>query len=89
LATQREDQLRAQISKVGVWIQADDLRMAPNQPKWQIILFIQNASELPVEVHVAELAIDTVGYKNVPASAGSEPGRARAVERESGQGDRP
>jgi len=32
LGNQREDQLRAQISKVSVWIQADDPRMAPNQP---------------------------------------------------------
>ena len=37
----------------------DDLRMGPDQLEWQITLFIQNASELPVEVHVAELAIDT------------------------------
>jgi hypothetical protein len=53
----------------------------PNQPKWQITLFIQNASELPVEIHVAGLAIDTVGYKNVPASAGSEPQQLYADKR--------
>ena len=34
-------------------------------PEWQITLFIQNASELPVEVHVAQLAVDTVGYKDL------------------------
>jgi hypothetical protein len=46
LGNQREDQLRAQISKIGVWTQTDDQRMTPNQPRWQITLFIQNASEL-------------------------------------------
>jgi hypothetical protein len=44
--------------------------MTPDQPQWQITLFIQNASELPVEVPIAELAIDTLGYQNVLASAG-------------------
>ena len=73
LGNQREGQLRAQISKIGVWTQADVLRMAPDQPEWQITLFIKNANELPVEVHMAELAIDTLGYQNVLASADSEP----------------
>jgi hypothetical protein len=72
LGRQREDRLRAQISKIGVWAQADDARMASERPTWQITLFIQNASELPVVVHVAELAIDTLGYKNVLASIGGE-----------------
>jgi hypothetical protein len=81
LGNQREDRLRAQISKIGVWTQTDDLRMAPDQPEWQITLFIQNASELPVEVHVAELAIDTLGYKNVLASAGREPPQLFASKR--------
>ena len=72
LGNQREDRRRAQISKIGVWTQADDARMAPDQPQWQITLFVQNASELPVEVHMAELAIDTLGYQNVLASVGNE-----------------
>jgi len=33
--------------------------------EWQITLFIQNASELPVEVHVAQLAVDPVGRKHL------------------------
>jgi hypothetical protein len=81
LGNQREDRLRAQISKIGVWTQADDARMAPDQAQWQITLFIQNASELPVEVHVAELAIDTLGYQNVLASAGGEPPQLYADKR--------
>ena len=32
LGSQREDRLRAQISKIGVWTQADDARMAPTGP---------------------------------------------------------
>jgi hypothetical protein len=72
LGNQREDRPIAQISKIGVWTRADNLRTAPDQLEWQITLFIQNASELPVEVHAAELAIDTLGYKNVLASVGSE-----------------
>ena len=34
LGNQREDRLRAQIGKIGVWTQADDLRTAPDQPEW-------------------------------------------------------
>ncbi len=81
LGNQREDRLRAQVSKIGVWTQADDMRMAPDQPEWQITLFIQNASELPVEVHVAELAIDTLGYQNVLARVGGEPPQLYASKR--------
>lgn len=55
--------------------------MAPDQPEWQITLFIQNASELPVEVHVAELAIDTLGYQNVLASGDGEPPQLYADKR--------
>ena len=57
------------------------MRMAPDQPEWQITLFIQNASELPVEVHVAELAIDTLGYQNVLASGDGEPPQLYADKR--------
>lgn len=81
LGNQREDRLRAQVSRIGVWTQADDMRMASDQPRWQITLFIQNASELPVEVHVAELAIDTLGYKNIPASVSGEPPQLYAHKR--------
>lgn len=63
LGRQREDQLRAQVSKIGVW--AEKVALQTDRPEWQITLFIQNASELPVEVHVAQLAIDTVGYKDL------------------------
>ncbi len=44
-------------------------------------LFIQNASELPVDVHTAELAIDTLGYQNVFASVGNEPPQVYADKR--------
>jgi hypothetical protein len=81
LGNQREDRLRGQVSKIGVWTQADDARMVPDQPEWLITLFIQNASELPVEVHMAELAIDTLGYQNVLASADGEPPQQYADKR--------
>jgi len=38
LGNQREDRLRAQISKIGVWTQADDLRMTPDQPHCRNLL---------------------------------------------------
>lgn len=73
LGNQREDRLRAQISKIGIWTEATDPRVASGQPELRVTLFIHNASKLPVEVHMAELAIDTLGYKNIPPSAGGEP----------------
>lgn len=81
LGNQREDRLRAQISKIGVWAQADDLRTAPGKPKWQITMFIKNASELPVEVRIGELAIDTLGYKDVLAGSGNQPPQLYAEKR--------
>jgi hypothetical protein len=79
LSRQREDRLRSQISRIGVWAQSHHLD--PELPAWQMTLFIQNASELPVEVHVAELAIDTLGYRVVLASAGGDPPRLYADKR--------
>jgi hypothetical protein len=81
LGSQREDKLRAQISKIGVWAQADHVRIASERAMWQITLFVKNASELPIEVHVAELAIDTLGYKNVRGSAAGGPPQTYADKR--------
>jgi hypothetical protein len=81
LGSQRRDGLRAQISLIGAWYHIEDARMVPDQPAWQIALFIRNASKLPVDVTFAELAIDTLGYKNVLASAGGEPPQLYADKR--------
>jgi hypothetical protein len=72
LGNQREDRLRAQVSKIGIWTDADDARIDPDDPGWEITLFIRNASELPVEVHGVELAVVTVGYPK-PGSQAKRP----------------
>jgi hypothetical protein len=79
LGALRQDRLRAQINKIGVWAEEDD-RPRDGPERW-VILFIQNASELPVEVHYAELAIATLGYKNVRGSAAGEPPQTYADKR--------
>jgi hypothetical protein len=69
LGALRQDRLREQVSKIGVWTEAED----PGDAEWRVSLLIRNASELPVEVHVTELAIDWLGYQTVLASADGEP----------------
>ena len=52
----RRDRLRAQISKVGVWV---DMQWTKSEtPELQARLLIHNASELPVEIKRVELDID-------------------------------
>jgi hypothetical protein len=79
---QREDQRRAQISKVGVWTSTVLLEdePPPDEPTWVATLFIRNASELPIQVHLAELAITEWGSKWIRARAPGEPLRVRADE---------
>jgi hypothetical protein len=57
LGSQRRDGLRAQISLIGAWYHLEDARTAPDQPAWNIKLFIRNASQLPVDVTFAELVL--------------------------------
>jgi hypothetical protein len=78
LDNQRRDRLRAQISQIGVWAQAD---ASADQTGWEITLFVKNASELPVEVHLAALAIDTLGFREVLASADGAPPQLYADKR--------
>jgi hypothetical protein len=56
LAALRQDRLRAQISKVGVWYDLD--WPESGTPRLMAILFVRNASELPVELKRVELNID-------------------------------
>jgi|SRR5215472_9675416 len=52
----RRDRLRAQISKIGVWI---DMKWTKSEtPELQARLLIHNASELPVELKRVELDAD-------------------------------
>jgi hypothetical protein len=79
LDNQRRERLRAQINQIGVWAQADTTGTR-EQPGWRITLFIKNASELPVDVHnaalaieiSAALAIEALGFREVHASAEGE-----------------
>jgi hypothetical protein len=81
IAALRGEQQRAQINKIGTWTQADDVRTDSAQPQWLITLFIQNASELPVQIHIAELAVYPQGHKSVPASADGDPFQSDASNR--------
>ena len=52
----RRDRLRAQVNKVGVWI---DMKWAKSEPpELQARLLVHNASELPVEIKRVELDVD-------------------------------
>lgn len=74
LGDQREDQRRAQVNKIGVWTQTGELRSVPDRAEWPITLFIRNASELPVEIPMAELDMETWGYpKGLAIADGGHP----------------
>jgi hypothetical protein len=70
----RQDRLRAQISKVGVWI---DMKWTKSEPrKLQARLLVHNASELPVEIKRVQLDID--GKPRIAFSRGTvAPGQTR------------
>jgi hypothetical protein len=81
LGALRQDRLREQVSKLGVWTDAQDIGVGPGHTEWRVGLFIRNGSELPVEVHVTELALDWLGYQAVLASADGEPPQLYADKR--------
>lgn len=58
LGSQRQDRLRAQVSKVGVWAEPSD-----NSTQPQVTLFVHNANELPVHVLLVDLALNTLPYQ--------------------------
>jgi hypothetical protein len=70
----RQDRLRAQISKVGVWI---DMKWTKSEtPKLQARLHVHNASELPVDIKRVELDIN--GKPRMVVSRGTvAPGQTR------------
>jgi hypothetical protein len=70
----RQDRLRAQISKVGVWI---DMKWTKSEtPELQARLLVHNASELPVEIKRVELDIN--GKPRMVVSRGTvAPGQTR------------
>jgi hypothetical protein len=70
----RRDRLRAQISKVGVWI---DMAWTKSEtPELQARLHVRNASELPVEIKRVEIDID--GKPRMVVSRGTvAPGQTR------------
>lgn len=70
----RRDRLRAQISKVGVWV---DMTWTKSEPrKLQARLLVHNASELPVEIKRVQLDID--GKPRMAISGGTvAPGQTR------------
>lgn len=54
LGALRQDRLRAQVSKVGIWL-GDIPPLEPDTQAWNITILIRNSSELPVIVQTADL----------------------------------
>jgi len=75
LGTLRQDRLRAQVSKVGLWTAAPE-QTDEESGLWTIPVLIRNGSELPVRVDVVDLAIRPWGYERVLAAP---EGRARST----------
>jgi hypothetical protein len=63
----RQDRLRAQVSKVGAWVDTPKT-MYPESGLWTIPVRIRNSSELPVRVETVDLTIRPWGYKGVSAA---------------------
>ena len=57
----REDQLRAQVSKVGVWTGDPRPPANPAAGPWLIPVFMRNSSQLPVTVKAADLEVMSRG----------------------------
>jgi hypothetical protein len=81
LGAQRQDRLRAQVSRIGVWalkpekVPTDD----PDQSEWAISLCIRNSSELPVRVFTADLTVQSFGHQRALAEDGRTPLDAYAI----------
>ncbi len=67
LGAQREDRLRGQVSKAGIWTRTDGepLTQAPEAEEWKITAFVRNASELPVQVDIVRLVVQQRGYQDL------------------------
>jgi hypothetical protein len=66
LGALRQDRLRAQVSKVGVWTGAPE--QAGEEPgSWTVPVLVRNGSELPVRVDTVDLAVQARGYERVLA----------------------
>jgi hypothetical protein len=67
LGVLRQDRLRAQVSKVGIWTGASD-QAGEERGSWTVPVFIRNGSELPVRVDTVDLAAQAWGYERVLAA---------------------
>ena len=56
LGALRRDRLRAQVNKVGAWIDKPEKSLA--LVRWKVTLHVRNSSELPIIVQMAELFIE-------------------------------
>jgi hypothetical protein len=74
LGALRQDRLRAQVSKVGAWVETPKT-IYPESDSWTVPVRVRNGSELPVRVDTIDLVIRPWGYGRVLAApeATSEP----------------